>query len=175
VGNTPMFEELQQAKQEGSQVDLNQVKPNLKVITQQVIPLLEERLMVNFTRQKIAEIVVRKEIETRTIKVPVRREKLIVEQLTPVYKHLAEVDLGEIFFAEETSKDVLKVNGESNLNFESKDNVSLSSFESSSEPIFKGEFSCIEAARNFLDTIPTVSSNGYKIVRIEVVLKDLSP
>jgi Domain of unknown function (DUF2382) len=156
-------------------VDLNQVKPNLKVITQQVIPLLEERLMVNFTRQKIAEIVVRKEIETHIINVPIQREKLIVEQLTPTYKRLAEVDLGKIFFAEEISKDELKVNGELNLNVESKDNVSLSSFKSSSEPILKGEFSCIEAARNFLDTIPTVSSDGFQIVRIEVVLKDLSP
>jgi Domain of unknown function (DUF2382) len=175
MGGIFMFEEFQKARQEVNQVDLNQVKPNLKVITQQVIPLLEERLMVNFTRQKMAQIVVRKEIETRTINVPVRREKLIVEQLTPTYKHLAEVDLGEIFFAEGTSKDELKVNGELNSNVESKDNVSLSSFKSSSESIVKGEFSCIEAARNFLDTIPTVSSNGFKIVRIEVVLKDLSP
>jgi Domain of unknown function (DUF2382) len=170
-----MSEELHQAKQEGNQVDLNQVKPNLKVITQQVIPLLEERLMVEFTRQKIAEILVRKEIETRMIKVPVRREKLIVEQLTPTYKHLAEVDLGEVFFAEGISENELTVNGESNSNVESGDTTSFSSFKSSSEPIVTGEFSCIEAARDFLDTIPTVSSNRFKTVRIEVVLKDLSP
>jgi Domain of unknown function (DUF2382) len=171
MGEIFMFEEFQKARQEVNQVDLNQVKPNLKVITQQVIPLLEERLMVNFTRQKIAEIVVRKEIETHIINVPIQREKLIVEQLTPTYKHLAEVDLGKIFFAEGISEDELIVNGQSNSNVESGDNTPFSSFKSSSEPIVTGEFSCIEAARNFLDTIPTVSNNGCKIIRIEVILQ----
>jgi stress response protein YsnF len=68
-----------------------------RVLTDEVISLLEERLMVSFTRQKIGEIVVRREIETRIIQVqvPIRHEKLIIEQVSPEYKQLAEIDLGQ--------------------------------------------------------------------------------
>jgi hypothetical protein len=165
-----MFEEFQKARQEVNQVDLKQAIPTSKTIAQQVIPLLEERLIVNFKKQKTAEVVVRKEIETRTINVPVRREKLIVEQLTPTYKQLAEVDLGNFSFEEITFEEKADVNGEPESIVENREKSSFSS----SEPIIKGEFSCIEAARNFLDTISTVSDDGCEIVRIEVILKDLS-
>jgi len=171
VGKIFMSEELQKAKQEMDLMHFNQVAPISKTIAQQVIPLLEERLIVNFKRQKTAEVVVRKEIETYIINVPVRREKLIVEQLTPTYKQLAEVDLGNFSLEERTFQEKSEVNGDTESIIKNREKSSLSS----SEPIVKGEFSCIEAARNFLDTISTVSDDGCEIVRIEVVLKDLSP
>ncbi len=67
------------------------------VLTETVIPLLEERLVVDLTRRKSGDIVVRKEIETHLlqVQVPVRREKLIVEQVSPEYKLIAEIDLGQ--------------------------------------------------------------------------------
>ena len=58
-----------------------------------IIPLLEERLVIDRHRRKVGEVVVRKEIETHIVEVPIRREKLIVEQITPTYKQLAVVDL----------------------------------------------------------------------------------
>ncbi|HEY9643391.1 MAG TPA: PRC-barrel domain-containing protein [Coleofasciculaceae cyanobacterium] len=63
------------------------------VISQQTIPLLEERLIVNQKKRKIGEVVFRKQIETRIIEVPVRRERLIIEQISPELKQLAIVDL----------------------------------------------------------------------------------
>ncbi len=63
------------------------------IVEQETVRLLEERLIVNRTKRKIGEVVVRKEIETRMVEIPLRREKLIIEQVSPDRKHLATVDL----------------------------------------------------------------------------------
>lgn len=63
------------------------------VVEQELIPLLEEKLLVQYRRRKVGDVIVRKEVETRMIQVPVRREKLIVEQVTPERRPLAVVDL----------------------------------------------------------------------------------
>jgi Domain of unknown function (DUF2382) len=86
-----------ESKNSENDPDINacKVTSTPRVLTDEVISLLEERLMVSFTRQKIGEIVVRREVETRIlqVQVPVRHEKLIVEQVSPEYKQLAEIDL----------------------------------------------------------------------------------
>jgi Domain of unknown function (DUF2382) len=66
------------------------------ILNETVISLLEERLVVDLTRRKVGDIVVRKEIETQFVRVqvPIRREKLIVEQVSPEYKLIAQIDLG---------------------------------------------------------------------------------
>lgn len=66
-----------------------------EVVQEQVIPLREERLIVDQKKRKVGEVVVRKEIETEIIEVPVQREKLIVEQVGAEPKQLAEIDLTE--------------------------------------------------------------------------------
>jgi len=63
-------------------------------LEEEIIRLLGERLVVDRGKRKIGEVIVRKEIETRMIQVPVRREKLIVEQVSPERKQLAEINLG---------------------------------------------------------------------------------
>jgi Domain of unknown function (DUF2382) len=60
------------------------------------IRLLEERLVVDRHKRKVGEVIVRKEIETRFVRVPIQREVLIVEQVDPEFKQLAVVDLGQI-------------------------------------------------------------------------------
>ncbi|WP_199192210.1 DUF2382 domain-containing protein [Chlorogloea sp. CCALA 695] len=67
----------------------------LKILSQDIVRLVEERLVVNRRKRKIGEVVVRKEIETRIIQVPVRYEKLIVEQISPERKQLVEINLGQ--------------------------------------------------------------------------------
>ncbi|MCF4969061.1 DUF2382 domain-containing protein [Nostoc sp. CMAA1605] len=67
--------------------------PNHTHDEEKLIRLLEERLTINHNKQKIGEVIVRKVIETQMIQVPVRREKLIVEQITPNHQQLAEIDL----------------------------------------------------------------------------------
>lgn len=74
--------------------------------SEDVIKLLEERLVVDRTKRKIGEIIVRKEIETRMVTIPVRRERLIVEQLSPEHKQLANIDLGEEQLTHEESTPV---------------------------------------------------------------------
>lgn len=64
-----------------------------EVVKQHNIPLLAERLVVDRRRRKVGEIVVRKVVETQMVNVPVRRERLIVEQVSPEHKSLAAIDL----------------------------------------------------------------------------------
>lgn len=65
-----------------------------KIVGEEIIPLLAERVIVDRYKRKSGEVVVRKVIETEIIEVVVRREKLIVEQVSPEYKELAVIDLG---------------------------------------------------------------------------------
>lgn len=68
-----------------------------------VVPLMEERVVVDHKKQKVGEVVVRKEIETEIIEVPVQREKLIVEQVGSEPRQLAEIDLTDDEFSHLTS------------------------------------------------------------------------
>ncbi len=119
------------------------------VISEETIQLLEERLVVNRTKRKAGEVVIRKEIETRIIEVLVRREKLIVEQVSPEYKQLAVVDLGQ---AEE---DKLDLDAASVL-----------------PPTVEGRFTSVNAAIQFLEAIAAQSDSGLQSVQISIVLKD---
>ena len=65
------------------------------VLDEHQISLLEEKLVVKRQKYKVGEVIVRKVVETRTIHLPIRREKLIVEKAGTTDEHLAEVDLGE--------------------------------------------------------------------------------
>ncbi|MBD2666252.1 hypothetical protein B6N60_02558 [Richelia sinica FACHB-800] len=64
-----------------------------ELVEEEIIPLLEEKLIVNHTKQRIGEVIVRKQITTQMIEIPVRRERLIVEQISPTHRQLAEIDL----------------------------------------------------------------------------------
>ena len=59
------------------------------------ISLLEEKLIVKRRKLKVGEVVVRKEVETRMVHLPIRREKLIIEKVGATNEYLTEVDLGE--------------------------------------------------------------------------------
>ena len=59
------------------------------------ISLLEEKLVVKRQKHKLGEVVVRKEVETQVIHIPIRREKLIVEKVGVTTEHLTEVNLAE--------------------------------------------------------------------------------
>lgn len=108
---------------------LRQSQPPIAPESGEVIQLLEERLVIDRKRVKIGEVIVRKEIETRMIEVPVRREKLIIEQVGSEMKQLATIDLGEsVLNRDETESPI-------------------------SQPTISGEFMSIKAAMQFLETI----------------------
>ncbi|MDX2096177.1 MAG: DUF2382 domain-containing protein [Leptolyngbyaceae cyanobacterium bins.59] len=110
------------------------------------IRLLEERLVVDRTRHKVGEVIVRKEIETRMVQVPVRREKLIVEQVGSEHRPLAEIDLGE---GEITGVEWAELDESMTV---------------------QAEFTSLRTASQVLDAIARQPESGCRKVRIELVL-----
>ncbi len=92
---TPIPDSKLQNTQEKLENDRVSSEDTLKILSQDIVRLVEERLVVNRSKRKIGEVIVRKEIETRMIQVPVRYEKLIVEQVSPERKQLVEINLGQ--------------------------------------------------------------------------------
>lgn len=122
-----------------------------EVIAHDEVQLLEERLVVDRSKRKVGEVIVRKEVETRIVEVPVRREKLIVEQISPEHKQLAEIDLGQ---GEITGVDLAAY-----ANADGKPRVS-------------GEFTSPRKASQLLDEIAKLLHHRCEKVRIELVLQD---
>ncbi|MGC9526890.1 MAG: DUF2382 domain-containing protein [Limnospira sp.] len=110
--------------------------------------LKAENLIVDRHREKMGEVVVRKEVETDIIEVPVRREKLVVEVADSDQPPLAEIDLSE---------------------------KPLEDFDSDStaeNSTVTGEFYSLEAACDLLGAIALDSRHGCDRVRLELVLND---
>ncbi len=129
----------------------------LEVLEDDIIRLLEERLVVDSSKRKVGEVIVRKEIETRMVQVPVRREKLIVEQVSPERKQLAEIDLGlaEITTIELTET-ISPTTGVGSLD----------------ETTVVGEFNSPKIASLLLNAIALERRHGCKKVRVEIVVED---
>ncbi len=129
-----------------------------EVVQEETIRLLEERIAVDYSKQKIGEVIVRKEIETRIIQVPVRREKLIVEQISPTYKQLAEIDLG---------------NGEiDGLELKNYQSHELTTGDNSLR--VSGEFDSPQTGAWLLDSIAHQAHHSCKKIRIEIEVEDPS-
>ncbi|MCC5627861.1 YsnF/AvaK domain-containing protein [Nostoc sphaeroides CHAB 2801] len=125
---------------------------------EQIIRLLEERLVVESSKRKVGEVIVRKEIETRMIQVPVRREKLIVEQISPEHKQLAEIDLGE----EEIS----------GIDLTEVERLEVQHF--GSGLMVSGEFSSPKTASLLLNAIALEQNHGCNQVRVTIAVEDES-
>jgi len=107
-------------------------------------PIYEERLVVDRSRRKVGEVVVRKVVETRMVEVPVRREKLVVERTDGSEPPLAEVNLSE---------------------------ERVSGVEPTS-PTARGEFLSPRAAAEVLQAIAKTHPHGCTRIRIEVEFND---
>jgi stress response protein YsnF len=132
------------------------IPENIETAEQEIIRLLGEKLIVDRTKRKIGEVIVRKEIETRMIQVPVRREKLIVEQVGSEHKQLAEIDLGE----EEISK-VYLAEGETRPIDGFNNSLSVT-----------GEFNSPKIASLLLNAIALEQNHGCKKVRVTIFVED---
>ncbi|MGB3694577.1 MAG: hypothetical protein WA865_04710 [Spirulinaceae cyanobacterium] len=124
----------------GSAEEINE--EGKEVVDEAIIRLLEERLVVERTKHKVGEVVMRKEIGTRMIQVPVRWEKLIVEQVEPSYKQLAEIDLAEGEVTEEIA----------------------------SVATVEGKFLSPQAASDLLETIAMQTPHGCASIKVEIIL-----
>ena len=136
-----------------------EAKYNLEdVVEEDIIRLLGERLIVDSSKRKIGEVIVRKEIETRMVQVPVRREKLIVEQISPEHKQLAEVDLG-----------LTEISG---IDLAGKQRPEFANVEGSLT--VTGDFSSPKIASLLLNAIALERNHKCKQVRVTIVVEDES-
>jgi stress response protein YsnF len=128
----------------------NRSEPTTLELVQE-LQLLEERLVVGIQRRKVGEVVVRKEIETRIVEVPIRREKLIVEQVSPEFKQLAVIDLGQSSATETVGKETAYL------------------------PTVDAKFTSIAAAVDFLKEIADREDSALQHVQMNIVLQDRTP
>ncbi|NJN07938.1 MAG: DUF2382 domain-containing protein [Richelia sp. RM2_1_2] len=122
-----------------------------------IIRLLGERLVVERKKNKIGEVIIRKQVETRMIQIPVRREKLIIEKPGIEPQQLAEIDLGE----EEISHDELTNSG-----------VNLVDSDFESGLTVTGEFDSPKIASLILNAIQLEKNHGCKKVRVSILVED---
>lgn len=139
-----------------------------ETLTEEVFSLLEERLIVNLSRRKIGEIVIRKEIETQIlqVEVPIQREKLIVEQVSPEYQLLAQIDLGR------SNSVAIDSAIDDRLRLADRDKEPISTRLDRHEPKVSGELDSLKAASDLLNEIANMPTADWETVRIEIVLKD---
>ncbi len=129
-----------------------------EVLEDELIRLLGERLVIDRSKRKVGEVIVRKEIETRMVQVPVRREKLIVEQVSPERKQLAEIDLGQ---GEITGIELTQT---------ATPDPELTSLDS--HLTVRGEFNSPKIASLLLNAIALERRHGCQKVRVEIVVED---
>ncbi|MEG4850244.1 DUF2382 domain-containing protein [Microcoleus sp. B5-D4] len=132
-------------------LETDEDEENFDIVDQEVIRLLEERLVINRSKRKVGEVIVRKEIETRMVQVPIQWEKLIVEQVGDDPKVLAEIDLGE---GSITGIDLTEIKTDRE------------------EPTVKAEFTSVQKASKILNSIASQPRHGCVKVRLELVLED---
>jgi hypothetical protein len=123
---------------------------------EKIIPLLEERLSFEHKKEKIGEVIIRKEIATQMIEVPVRREQLIIEQVSPKHQQLAEVDLsyGEISGIDFINKEISEVTS-SDKGF-----------------IINGKFTSVKIASLLLNAIAQEENHGCQQINVTIVVEN---
>jgi stress response protein YsnF len=153
IKNLPLYQPCQGEIREVTETSMaNNQQDKKQGIREEIsVPLLEERLLVNRNKRKVGEVIVRKKVETRLVQVPVRWEKLIVEQVGAETKQLAEIDLGH---GEVTGADLKQ-----RLADDSGHTVS-------------GEFVSLKAASDLLEAIALKAQHGCSKVRIEITVSD---
>ena len=147
------------------------------ILTQASFSLLEERLRIELTQRKIGELVIRKEIETQlvSVQIPVRREKLIVEQVSPAYKLLAEIDLGQIDSSDGENSipdDLISANNDIKPIAVELDDPMTRLAQLFTPPTVYGSTDSLKAASELLNAIASLPRHDCEVVRIEIALKN---
>jgi len=105
---------------------------------------------VQIDRHKVGEVIIRKEVETQIIEVPIRREKLIVEQIAPEYKRIAIIDLGA----------------------DPITSIKQSEAETKFSDVVRREFASVKLASEYLEAIAQLPDGGCKSVKSEIKIED---
>jgi uncharacterized protein (TIGR02271 family) len=167
--------ELEYSERDADVAYHTEVDSTSNILTQESFSLLEERLRVELTQRKIGEIVIRKEIETQfvQVQVPIRREKLIIEQVSPAYKLLAEIDLDQSTNSIDATSNPIS----DNLVFEHNDSIECDYVPENLDrrmtpPTVYGSTDSLKAASELLNAIASLPKHDCGTVRIEIDLKD---
>jgi Domain of unknown function (DUF2382) len=112
------------------------------------IPLLEEKIKINRRKQKIGEVIVRKQIETKIVQIPISREKLIIERIGKQPEKLAEVIIKEE-----------KVNGFEFDQLDTNKNIHIT----------KSHFLTVTTAQQLLEALAHLSTIDNARIRLEIV------
>jgi hypothetical protein len=131
------------------------------------IPLIEERLLVDRHLQKVGEVVVRKEVTTRIIEVPVRRERVIVEQISPTYQQLASVDIAQSPSLNLNSPTPVATQGSTQV--DQPQINSSEAFASTSAGVMQVEFATLDEAQQFLAKASQQMNSYYQKVQITLI------
>jgi hypothetical protein len=171
LGTTMISKELKDNERNSDVAYHTKIDSTSNILTQESFSLLEERLRVELTQHKIGEIVIRKEIETQLVQVPVRSEKLIIEQVSPAYKLLAEIDLGKPNYSNGTIVNPISANSDesSPIEFESP---SKNLERRMTPPTVYGSTDSLKAASELLNAIASLPKHDCGVVRIEIALKN---
>ena len=156
-----------------------QVDSISNILTQEGFSLLEERLRIELNQRKIGEIVIRKEIETQLVQVqvPIRREKLIIEQVSPAYKLLAEIDLEQSSQSSGATVNPISDNLISANNDKQSMGVEFDSLPKNLDrrmtpPTVYGSTDSLKATSELLTEIASLPKHDCGVVRIEIALKN---
>jgi stress response protein YsnF len=141
--------------------ELTESDDSSNVLEEELVRLLEERLVVNRRKHKIGEVVVRKEIETQIIEVPIQREILIIEQVGSETKRLAAIDLskGEVTGVELANPSSSEIHHQKESRHEKGYRVI-------------GDFVSPRAASNLLEAIALQKRHGCEKVRVELTVEN---
>jgi hypothetical protein len=174
-----IFEQLKDSEQNSDLTERLQIDSTSSIVTQESFLLLEERLMVDLNRRKIGEIVIRKEIATQFVRVqiPVRREKLIIEQVSPEYELLAEIDLGQInnsvgAITTAIPDDLTSADDRNRPIATEFDDPTHNLDRRSTQSVVYGSTDSLKAVIGLFSEIANLSSHDCSTIRIEIELKD---
>ena len=156
-----------------------EVDSTSNIVTQASFSLLEERLRIELTQRKIGEIVIRKEIETQLVQVqvPVRREKLIIEQVSPAYKLLAQIDLGQPInsigaIVDPISGNVMSAHNDAESRAVGFDPLPEKLDRRRTPTTVYGSTDSLRVASELLQALASLPSHDCGAIRIEIALKD---
>lgn len=175
IPTTPLFEQdMQNEVQNNINLDSSNDIHETGSLGEEIIRLLGERVVVERSKRKVGEVIVRKEIETRMVQVPVRYEKLIIEQVGSEPKQLAEIILGEASAnIDDQPETVVRAN--KSISQDDTNTVALTQDTTTSlngELRVSGKFDSPKTASLLLNAIAMERNQGCKQVRVEIVVEN---
>lgn len=176
VSTTPLSEQdMQNEVQSNANLDSSNDLQETLNLGEEIIRLLGERVVVERSKRKVGEVIVRKEIVTRMVQVPVRYEKLIIEQVGSEPKQLAEIILGEASVNIDDQPETVTRGNNQTI---SQDEINLTAITQSTtsslngELTVRGKFDSPKTASLLLNAIAMERSQGCKQVRVEIVVEN---